>query len=101
MRNEVQVILTALSIDEENLLDPLAIIGASAALTISDVPGTGRWRVRPSASSTASTSSTPRRQRWKQPAEPDGGGHADNILMVEAGAHEIRRHDARSAEDGA
>lgn len=39
--NEVQVILTALSSDQENFLDILGIIGASAALTISDVPWDG------------------------------------------------------------
>ena len=38
MRNDVQVILYALSSDGETPLDVLAIVGASAALTISDVP---------------------------------------------------------------
>ncbi|MBN2471075.1 MAG: polyribonucleotide nucleotidyltransferase, partial [Anaerolineae bacterium] len=38
MRNEVQVILTALSHDQEHHADMLCIIGASAALMISDVP---------------------------------------------------------------
>ena len=41
MRNDVQVILTALASDQEHLLDILAIIGASAALTISDIPWDG------------------------------------------------------------
>jgi len=41
MRNEVQVIITALSQDEEHQADILSIIGASAALTISDVPFNG------------------------------------------------------------
>jgi polyribonucleotide nucleotidyltransferase len=40
-RNEVQVIVTALSSDEENPLDILGMIGASAALTISDIPWEG------------------------------------------------------------
>ncbi len=40
-RNEVQIIITSLSSDEENLLDIPAIIGASAALTISDIPWDG------------------------------------------------------------
>jgi len=39
--HEIQVIVTALSADQENYLDILAIIGASAALTISDIPFAG------------------------------------------------------------
>lgn len=41
MRNEVQVILTALSHDQEHHADMLCIIGASAALTISNIPFEG------------------------------------------------------------
>ena len=37
-RNEVQIICTCLSADLENPLDVLSIIGASAALSISDIP---------------------------------------------------------------
>jgi polyribonucleotide nucleotidyltransferase len=37
-RNDVQIIVTALSADQENDHDILAIIGASAALSISDIP---------------------------------------------------------------
>ena len=38
LRNDVQVIITSLSVDQIHQPDILAIIGASAALTISDVP---------------------------------------------------------------
>src|SRR5512135_2604441 len=41
MRNDVQVIVTALSHDQEHGVDMLSIIGASAALTISEVPWDG------------------------------------------------------------
>src|SRR5690606_15369440 len=41
MRNEVQVILTAFSHDQENHIDMLAVIAASAALTISNIPWNG------------------------------------------------------------
>src|SRR5512136_8802 len=37
-RNDVQVVVTSLSADQENEPDILSIIGASAALTISDIP---------------------------------------------------------------
>jgi polyribonucleotide nucleotidyltransferase len=41
MRNDVQVILYSLSADEDTPIDVLGIVGASAALTISDVPFDG------------------------------------------------------------
>ncbi len=40
-RNDVQIILMVLSADQENEAETLAIIGASAALTISDIPFEG------------------------------------------------------------
>lgn len=41
MRNEVQVILTPFSHDQENHVDMLGIVAASAALIISDIPWDG------------------------------------------------------------
>ncbi len=41
MRNEVQVILTAFSHDQEHHIDTLGIIAASAAMTISNIPWNG------------------------------------------------------------
>src|SRR5512143_1027036 len=38
MRNDVQIVLTALASDPQHPMDILGIIGASAALTISDIP---------------------------------------------------------------
>ena len=38
LRNDVQVVVTVLSVDQENLPDVLAIIGASASLAISSIP---------------------------------------------------------------
>jgi polyribonucleotide nucleotidyltransferase len=46
-RNEVQVISTVLSADQENEPDVLSIIGASAALTLSDIPWYGPGRGGP------------------------------------------------------
>ncbi len=40
-RNDVQIVITPLSVDNENMQDILAIIGASAALSISDIPFEG------------------------------------------------------------
>jgi len=40
-RNDVQIVVTPLSVDQENIPDVLGIIGASAALSISDIPFEG------------------------------------------------------------
>ncbi|MDD4178831.1 MAG: polyribonucleotide nucleotidyltransferase [Candidatus Margulisbacteria bacterium] len=40
-RNDVQIVVTPLSVDQENPPDCLAIIGASAALSISEIPFDG------------------------------------------------------------
>src|SRR5205085_8136073 len=40
-RNDVQIMLTPLSVDQVNDPDVLALNGASAALTISDIPFSG------------------------------------------------------------
>ncbi|MBF6599648.1 MAG: polyribonucleotide nucleotidyltransferase [Dehalococcoidia bacterium] len=41
MRNDVQVVITVLSVDQENEPDVLGTVGASAALSISEVPFAG------------------------------------------------------------
>ena len=41
LRNEVQVVVTALSVEEDVLPDIPAIVGASAALSVSDIPWEG------------------------------------------------------------
>src|SRR2546423_14924159 len=40
-RNDVQIVITVLSVDQENDSDILGIIGASAALSVSDIPFSG------------------------------------------------------------
>jgi polyribonucleotide nucleotidyltransferase len=88
--NEVQVTVTALSADQEHYLDVLSIIGASAALTISDIPFAGpvgairvgyvdgKLLLNPTASE-METSLLDLRL----------AGTADAIIMVEAGANEV------------
>lgn len=88
--NEVQIIITVLASDNENLMGPLAIIAASAALHISDIPWNGpiggatigfvdgEFVVNPTASNMAHSS-----------LDLTVAGTNDNILMVEAGAREI------------
>ena len=89
-RNDVQVIIYALSSDSQNYLDIPAIIGASAALTISDVPFGGpigacrmglvddEFIVNPTAE-----------QMQESSLDLRMAGTQDAILMVEAGAQEV------------
>ncbi|MCB0005904.1 MAG: polyribonucleotide nucleotidyltransferase [Anaerolineales bacterium] len=90
MRNEVQVIVYALSSDNENLLDMLALNAASAALHISDVPWGGpvgavrvgyidnNLVINPTAS-----------QLKESRLDLRMAGSRDAIVMVEAGANEV------------
>ena len=88
--NEVQVIVTALARDPEIHLDILSIIGASAALMISDIPWDGpigavrvgfidgEFVINPTVTQMAASTLDLRM-----------AGTADAILMVEAGADEL------------
>ncbi len=90
MRNEVQVIVTAMARDPELHLDILGIIAASAAVTISDIPWDGpigavrvgfvdgEFIINPTVPQMAASTLDLRM-----------AGTADAILMVEAGADEL------------
>ena len=90
LRNDVQVIITALSADQENYLDILSVIGASAALSISNIPFNGplgavrvglvdgRFVFNPTAS-----------QMEDSPLNLRLAGTAEGVVMVEAGANEL------------
>lgn len=89
-RNDVQVVVTCLSADQENEPDILSIIGASAALTISDVPFDGpvagirigliddQFVINPLAS-----------QMAQSKMDLKLAGTRDAIMMVECGASEV------------
>jgi len=89
-RNEVQVIATALSSDSQNYLDIPSIIGASAALTLSDIPFLGpigacrvgliedEFVINPTAD-----------QMEASLLDLRMASTADALLMVEAGASEV------------
>jgi polyribonucleotide nucleotidyltransferase len=88
--NDVQIIATALSSDAQNYLDIPAIIGASVALTISDIPFEGpvgacrvgliedEFIINPTAE-----------QMAESILDLRVAGTEDAILMVEAGATEV------------
>jgi polyribonucleotide nucleotidyltransferase len=90
MRNEIQLIVTVLSIDGENDPDVVAIIAASCALAISDVPWNGpiggirvgqvegEWVLNPSYAA-----------REKSVLDVAFSGTDERVLMLEAGAKEV------------
>jgi len=90
LRNDVQIIITALSADPEVYIDVLAILGASAALSISGIPFAGpvsatrigyvngEFLVNPTVS-----------QMQQSTLDLRLAGTEDAILMVEAGAQEV------------
>jgi polyribonucleotide nucleotidyltransferase len=89
-RNDVQIIATALSSDTQNYLDIPAILGASAALIISEIPFAGpigacrvgliedEFVINPTAE-----------QMEQSMLDLRMAGTEDAILMVEAGAQEL------------
>ncbi len=100
--NEVQVIVTTFSIDMVNDPSPLAIIGASAALAISDIPFLGpvggvqmgmidgQLVVNPTMADMA-----------RSTLDLMVAGTKDAVLMVEAGANELSEEDMlRAVQEG-
>jgi len=90
MRNDVQVIVTPLSQDEEHQADILSIIGASAALTISDIPFGGPIGAVRVGFADGELVVNPTVSRMERSAlDLRLAGTADALLMVEAGANEV------------
>ncbi len=90
MRNDVQVIITPLSQDNVHHADILTIIGASAALMISDVPfggPVGAVRIGYIDGEIVINPTIP--QMEDSLLDLRLAGTADAILMVEAGANEV------------
>jgi len=89
-RNEVQAVVTALSADQEHYLDILSIIGASAALTISDVPFGGPiGAIRVGYADGQLLFNPTAAEMEKSILDLRLAGTADAIVMVEAGADEV------------
>lgn len=93
-RNETQIIATVLSTDKEHEADVLALVGASAALEISDIPFSGpvagvrigrvdgRFIVNPTIS-----------QQEQSDINIVVAGNRDGIVMVEGGAKFVPESD--------
>jgi polyribonucleotide nucleotidyltransferase len=90
LRNDVQVIIYALSSDAETQLDLLAILGASAALTISDVPFDGPvGAVRVAHDSGEFVFNPTYQVTERSDLDLRIAGTDDAILMVESGSDEV------------
>jgi polyribonucleotide nucleotidyltransferase len=90
MRNDVQVIITPLSHDEEHQADILSIIGASSALTISDIPFAGPvGAVRVGYIDGELVINPTVTQMEESSLDLRLAGTAEALLMVEAGANEV------------
>ncbi|MBN1487331.1 MAG: polyribonucleotide nucleotidyltransferase, partial [Anaerolineae bacterium] len=90
MRNEVQVVLVALSQGVEIHADTLAVVAASAALTISDIPfagPVGAVRVGHIDGELVINPTIP--QMANSDLDLRIAGSADAIIMVEAGSNEV------------
>ncbi len=90
MRNDVQIIVTALSADQIHNPDMLCILGASTALTISDVPFSGPvGAVRVGYIDDQFVFNPTIPQMEESVLDLCLAGTADALLMVEAGAKEV------------
>ena len=87
MRNEVQVITTVLSFDGENDTDLVAMIAASAALTLSDIPWAGPiGAVRVGLTEEGFILNPKKAERSGSRLDLLVSGTHDKINMIEAGA---------------
>ncbi len=97
-RNDVQVIITALSSDGINPLDVLCVIGASAALTISPIPFEGPvGAVRVGYSDEEFILNPTVEQIPNSQLDMIVSGSSDAVVMVEAGASELPEEVALEA----
>ncbi len=88
--NDVQIIVTVLSVDQENDYDILAIVGASAALSVSDIPFAGPvGAVRVGYIDEKFVINPLESQMPQSRLDLAIAGTADAVMMVEAGAKEL------------
>lgn len=89
-RNDVQIVITVLSVDQENDSDLLGIVGASAALSISDIPFAGPvGAVRVGHVDGQLVINPLESQMGESRLDLAIAGTADAVMMVEAGAKEL------------
>lgn len=89
-RNDVQIVATVLSVEQDNAPELAAMIGASAALTVSDIPFMGPIAgVRVGRINDQFVINPTETQRAESTLNLTVAGSKDAVMMVEAGAHEL------------
>ncbi len=89
-RNDIQVIATVLSVEQDNPPDITAMIGASCALCVSDIPFNGPIAgVRVGRVDGQFVINPTLAQREKSDLNLTIAGSQDAVMMVEAGANEL------------
>lgn len=89
-RNDVQIVATVLSVEQDNAPELAAMIGASCALTVSDIPFLGPIAgVRVGRVDDAFVINPTEEQREKSTLNLTVAGSHDAVMMVEAGANEL------------
>ena len=93
-RNDVQIVITPLSVDQDNPPDMLAIIGASAALSISDIPFGGPIAAARVAKVDGKFIIDPTMAEMQE-SDMDliVAGTSEKILMIECGSDEVPDKD--------
>jgi polyribonucleotide nucleotidyltransferase len=88
--NDIQVVATVLSVDQENDPDICALIGASAALTLSEIPFFGPISaIHIGYINDALVVNPPLPQMEESSLDLIVAGSKENVVMVEAGAREV------------
>lgn len=96
--NDVSVVATALSVDPDVAIEPLAMLGSSIALTISDIPFQGpTGSVLVSCVDGKYLVNGTEEQREKSSMHLTVSGTSEAILMVEAGANEVSEQEMLDA----
>ena len=89
-RNDVQIVATVMSVEQDNAPELAAMIGASAALSVSDIPFMGPIAgVRVGRVDDAFVINPTEEQRKVSTLNLTVAGSHDAVMMVEAGANEL------------
>ncbi|UBV42762.1 polyribonucleotide nucleotidyltransferase [Deinococcus taeanensis] len=97
-RHETQVIITVLSADQQNMPDVLGPIGASAALSVSDIPWNGPTAcVRVGQIDGQFILNPTTEQLGRSRMDLVVAGTRDAVMMVEAGAQNVTEEDLVAA----
>ncbi len=98
MRNEVQVVITVLSVDEKNDPDVASVLGASLALSLSDIPWLGPIAaIRIGKINDRFITNPNLEERAKSEIDIMVSGTEEKINMIEAGANELKEESVVKA----